>query len=228
MALTITPGYTFSNGETMTTTHLNSLGTPALTAPADTLVGATATGSVTTITCTSAGRAILDDADASAQRTTLGLGSGATATISAYGLTLVDDASASAARTTLGLGTVATQDASSIDLTGGKVAVPWYAASPTTLTYAATATVDFSSTAATMQTITLTGNLTLNTSNLAAGRVKALRLVGDSSDRTLTFPGWTFMGATPTTLVANTTARLTLESWGTSDTSVVAMYTNSA
>lgn len=79
---------------------------------------------------TAAGRALLDDANAAAQRATLGLGtaatsatgdfeaSGAVAThaaltssvhgITAFGASLVDDANASAARTTLGLGTAAT------------------------------------------------------------------------------------------------------------------------
>ena len=90
-------------------------------------------GDIEEITCTAAGRALLDDANAAAQRTTLGLGTAATANtgdfeasgsiathaavtssvhgITAFGASLVDDANASAARTTLGLGTMATKDA---------------------------------------------------------------------------------------------------------------------
>ena len=100
-------------------------------------------GSVEEITLTSAGRALLDDADAAAQRTTLGLGTaalsasgdfetaGAVSThaaltssvhgISSFGATLVDDADASAARTTLGLGTISTQASDSVSITGGSV-----------------------------------------------------------------------------------------------------------
>ena len=43
----------------------------------------------------------------------------ANTTISAYGQSLVDDADAAAARTTLGLGDIATQDSSSVDIDGG-------------------------------------------------------------------------------------------------------------
>ena len=46
----------------------------------------------------------------------------ASTTISAYGATLVDDADATAARTTLGLGTMATQASSAVSITGGTIA----------------------------------------------------------------------------------------------------------
>jgi len=77
------------------------------------------------------GASLVDDADAAAARTTLGLGTAATSAtgdfeasgavsthaavtsgvhgISSFGATLVDDTTAAAARTTLGLGTLATQ-----------------------------------------------------------------------------------------------------------------------
>lgn len=47
-----------------------------LTAAANTLLGAVSAGAVGEITCTSAGRDLLDDANAAAQRTTLGVGTG--------------------------------------------------------------------------------------------------------------------------------------------------------
>lgn len=74
-------------------------------------------GDVEEITCTAAGRALLDDADAAAQRTTLGLGSAATSAataffaasaVSAFGENLISEESAESARTTLGLGSAAT------------------------------------------------------------------------------------------------------------------------
>ena len=97
---------------------------------ANVLLGNDATGAaVEEIACTAAGRALLDDATAADQRTTLGLGTAATTAATAYeasgavsthnavttahgtsafGATLVDDADAATARTTLGLGTAAT------------------------------------------------------------------------------------------------------------------------
>lgn len=78
-----------------------------LTTAADTMIYTTALDTYTTTTLTAAGRALLDDADAAAQRTTLGLTDAATSTITAAGQALIDDADASAQRTTLGLGSAA-------------------------------------------------------------------------------------------------------------------------
>lgn len=47
---------------------------------------------------------ILDDADAAAVRTTMGLANGATTTISAFALTMLDDVDAAAVRATIGVG----------------------------------------------------------------------------------------------------------------------------
>jgi hypothetical protein len=95
---------------------------------------------------------------------------------------------------------------------------------PSTLTYAATTTIDFSNDG--LKTVTLSGNITFATSNLAAGRSVTVRIIGDGSSRTLTFPGtWTFVGAAaPASLAASKTAILTLTSFSTTDANVVAAY----
>jgi len=96
--------------------------------------------------------------------------------------------------------------------------------SATTLAYAASVVLDFAG--ADFQTVTLAGVLEFTTSNLAAGRSKTVRIIGDGSERALTFPGgWTFVGAAaPATLAANKTAVLTTTSFSTTDADVVAAY----
>lgn len=83
---------------------------------------------IAALTTTAFGRGLLDDANAAAVLTTLGLDADlatlalpASTTISAFGASLVDDAAASNARTTLGLGTIATQDANNVSISGGAV-----------------------------------------------------------------------------------------------------------
>ncbi len=91
------------------------------------------------------------------------------------------------------------------------------------LTYGATTTINFSGDG--FQTETLTGNVTFATSNLAAGRAKTIRLVGDSASRALTFPtGWKFRGTMPTALARYRTGLLTLTSFGATNGDVLAAY----
>lgn len=94
---------------------------------------------------------------------------------------------------------------------------------PSTLLYASPA-IDFAAEA--LRTVTLTGNITFTTSNLAAGKSVTVRIIGDGSIRTLTFPaGWKFVGAAaPTQIAANKIAILTLTSFSTTDANVVAAY----
>jgi hypothetical protein len=53
----------------------------------------------------------------------------ATTSLTAFGRSLVDDADAAAGRTTLGLGTLATQDSNSVNITGGSISVATIATS---------------------------------------------------------------------------------------------------
>ena len=96
----------------------------------------------------------------------------------------------------------------------------------TSNTYSSTVTLNFSESVSEYQTLNLTGNVTLATSNLVAGRPLQVRIVSDGSIRNLTFPaGWTFVGsAAPTTIAASKTALLTIISYGTTDANVVARW----
>jgi hypothetical protein len=92
-----------------------------------------------------------------------------------------------------------------------------------TITYGATVNIDLATLSDQINTITLTGNLELTTSNLANGRRTGLRLIPGASGRTLTFPiDWKFVSAKPATLPANKVARLSIECHGTTNADVIA------
>ncbi len=93
-----------------------------MTTGANTVLGSVAGGAVAEITCTSAGRAILDDAAASDQRTTLGLGTIATQDATAVSAShdvayLNNDALTYSATTTIDLSSSA-KTTQTVSLTG--------------------------------------------------------------------------------------------------------------
>ena len=92
-----------------------------------------------------------------------------------------------------------------------------------TVTYASSITIDFNNYRGQTIKISLTGNLTLATSNIKIGDEVTIILVDDGSGRTLTLPSWKAMGAAlPTALTASKTTMLTLKATSTADSGILA------
>lgn len=112
-------------------------------------------------------------------------------------------------------------DAAHLEWNGTKlIARAGYAA----VTYAASVAIDFL--AALTQRISLTGNLTLTTTNLGVGRKVTVYLTADASLRTLTFPAsWIWTSAMPADIAASKAGKLELTSTTGADTGVFASWT---
>jgi len=91
-----------------------------------------------------------------------------------------------------------------------------------TLAYAATVNIDFDG--PDVQVIgTLTGNLSLTTSNRGAGKRALVKFTSDASIRNTVYEAWTVVGAAlPATLAATKTAELDLMCYGSTVGDVVA------
>lgn len=90
------------------------------------------------------------------------------------------------------------------------------------ITHAGTVTLDFATN--TVNSLSLTGDVTFATANLVAGATYKLLITATSTNDAFTFPAWRFAGLLPTNIVGGTIATLELEAWGTNDTNVVAHY----
>lgn len=112
-----------------------------------------------------------------------------------------------------------------LDVTGRVRASKHFDTGHATITSAANVTLDFNQ-EQWREINTLAHDVTFASSNLAAGRTIALRIVCDGTPRNFTFPGgWKFVGgAAPASIAASKTALLKLWSFGTTDANVIAEY----
>ncbi len=91
-----------------------------------------------------------------------------------------------------------------------------------------TVNLDLAALAGTDQQITATGDITITTSNRAAGLRGRLRIAAGGSTRTLTWPSWTAFGAAlPTSLASGKVLRVAWECTGTTDASIDAVAVES-
>ena len=93
----------------------------------------------------------------------------------------------------------------------------------TSLGTTGTVNLDMSTLHGTIQTVTLTGNVTFTTSNRAAGREVTLVLAAGGSSRTLAWPSWLAVGAAlPTSLASGKTLVVSVTCTDTTDAATIA------
>ncbi len=89
--------------------------------------------------------------------------------------------------------------------------------------YAASVNLDFNGVA--HKRIDLAGNLSLTGTNMDYGKSLLLRIAADGSARTLSFPGWRWVGGTaPANIAANKIGLMWLRCFGNIDSDVVAHW----
>ena len=75
-----------------------------------------------------------------------------------------------------------------------------------------------------LQTISISANTTFTTVNKVSGKSKVLKIITDTTLRTFTFPGWDWVSSIPADQAASTNGYLTLTSYGTTDSNIIAAY----
>lgn len=95
---------------------------------------------------------------------------------------------------------------------------------PTTLETTGTVEIDFSESTYRTQAA-LTGNITYTGNNYLNGRSVTIRVINGTTERALIFPAaWRFLGDKPTNIAANKIGVLTLASFGSTESDVVAAW----
>jgi hypothetical protein len=181
------------------------------------------------LSTTSYGRSLLALADAAAGRTALGLGTLATQSGTFSGTSSGTNTGDQATNLSYDAATRTLASSTGDDATLPLVITSAAGLSPATafdsITYGATVDLSMLALDGTFKTISLTGNLTFTTSNRANGRTVTIRLVCDSTQRTLTFPiDWVFVGIKPAGIAASKVAVLSLTFFGTADANCIAAY----
>lgn len=119
---------------------------------------------------------------------------------------------------------LAFDDSTDVLTVNGKIVSKNYSFTPGTIASGTSIQIDFS--LEELRSIsTLAHNPTFTTANLVAGRRQLLRIVCDGTPRTFTFPGtWVWLGTAPAGIAASKTGLLSLISFSSADSGVVAKW----
>ena len=101
---------------------------------------------------------------------------------------------------------------------------PYLASRRVSALSATTGTVDIDLNVSGLRTVTLSGNLTITTSNKGAGKSVTGKILCDGTGRTLTFPSWKWVCATPSSIAANKTGIFTVTFFGSAEADGVAAW----